>query len=892
VERDRLLSKTERPDELVIRARQAYDDVLADPDRFGPAAQALVAEARRARQPEALALALRAVAWAERARLDDRSAIALLDEACRIARRHHLDDTLAELLMTHAAVSQELGWMAAARRDLRAAAALLTGPRARELDFNQAVLLQNVGQLTDAAAIYHQVLSDPSTGPRHLVLSANNLALIESEQGRYGAALQRLGQALPAAADIGPALLALLTESQAWVTVQSGRFTAGLTLFEQAAQAYQAAGLALGEHYVEYADALMELRLLPEATRAARQAVRELSSTGARLMAAEAQLRVARLALLAGDPAEADSAAAAAAEAFGRQARAGWRSRALVVEVEARLGSGTATRADLARARAAASRMADLGATSAAVQGFLVTGRLAASLGQRRQAVAALTRAGTLARRAPVLVRLRGRLSCALAARLRQRDREVLLHCQQGLADLARHRRSLPSAELRALASGHGAELGRIGLDVVLRNGSPARALNWMERSRAAALLAVEPPQFGEISADLKALRAVHAELRDRAAPATRPAAAGPTRAEQAIHEQTVIEDRIRQATWRAAPVAEGPARPVTLSALRDHLGGRLLVEYGLLDEALVAVVVEPRRSRIVSLGPLGPVREQLRALLFALRRLAQSRPPAQLDAARASAEMRLRRLAEVLLRPLGLSCDAELVIVPVPDLQGVPWAALHSAPVGLAPSATAWTRSALAAQTEDPAGTDGKDVALVAGPDLPGAVAEVEALAGIYPSAARITPPASAADRVVDALAGASLVHLACHGTLRADNPMFSSLLLSDGPLTVQELYARGLAPRRLVLAACESGSLVGYPGDEVLGFVSALLARGTAGIIASTSAVPDVEAVDLMTAVHRRLAGGDTLARALHEARGSTGPEDPASFVNWCTFNAHGAA
>jgi tetratricopeptide (TPR) repeat protein len=877
----------------VIRARQAYDDVAADPDRFGPAAQALVAEARRARQPEALALALRALAWAQRARLDDFAAIGLLDEACRIARRHHLGETLAELLMSRAAVSQELGRMAAARRDLRAATALVSGPRICELDLQRAVLLQNVGRLADAAGVYHRVLANPAADPRQRVLSANNLALIESEQGRYGAALQRLAQALPAAADTGPALLALLTESQAWVTVQSGRFTAGLTLFEQAARAYQAAGLSLGEHYVEYADALMELRLLPEATRAARRAVRELSSAGVPLMAAEAQLRVARLALLADDPAEAASAAAAAADAFGRQSRTGWRSRALLVEVEARLDSGTAARADLARARAAASRMADLGATSAAVQGFLVTGRLAASLGQRRQAVAALTRAGALARRAPVLVRLRGRLASALAARLRHRDREALVHCQRGLADLAHHRRSLPSVELRALASGHGAELGRIGLDVVLRDGSPARALNWMERSRAAALLAVEPPRFEEIRVDLNALRAVHAGLRDRAAPAAGPAAAGhPTRSGRASHEQTIIEDRIRQTTWRAAPAAEGPARPVTLGALRDHLGGRLLIEYGLLDLALVAVVVEPRRSRIVSLGPLGPVREQLRALLFALRRLAQSRPPAQLAAARASADMRLRRLTEILLQPLGLPAGTELVIVPVPDLQGVPWAALHSAPVGLAPSATAWLRSALAARAEDPGGADGKDVALVAGPDLPGAVAEVEALAGIYPSAARITPPASAADEVVDVLAGASLVHLACHGTLRADNPMFSSLLLSDGPLTVQELYARGLAPRRLILAACESGSLVGYPGDEVLGFVSALLARGTAGIIASTSAVPDVEAVDLMTAVHRRLAGGDTLARALHEARRSSGTEDPGNFVNWCTFNAHGAA
>ena len=84
--------------------------------------------------------------------------------------------------------------------------------------------------------------------------------------------------------------------------------------------------------------------------------------------------------------------------------------------------------------------------------------------------------------------------------------------------------------------------------------------LNWMERSRAAALLAVEPPEFEEISADLTALRAVHAELRDQGAPATGPASGRPARAQQATAEQTIIEDRIRQATWRGASVAGEPA--------------------------------------------------------------------------------------------------------------------------------------------------------------------------------------------------------------------------------------------------------------------------------------------------------------------------------------------
>ena len=866
----------------MIRAIRAHQDVAVNPGPFRPVAEALVAEARQARQPEALALALRALALAEQSRLNDATAIVLLDEACRIARRHHLRATLADLLMSRAAVRQELGRFPAARRDLTAAAALVTGPAALELDFNRGVLLQNSGRLADAAAIYHRLLADSGIGTWRRAVCANNLALIEAEQGRFGSALRRLGET-PGAAEIGPALTATLIQTRAWVTMKSGRFAEGLLVFEEAARAYQAAALSLGEHYIEYADALMELRLLPEATRAARRAVREFSDTGIPLMAAEAQLRVAELNLLAGDHDAAITAAAAAAAAFGRQTRAAFRARAVVVAAEAQLRAGTGGAEELRRAAAAARLLASTGSTAAAVQGFLVTGRLAAALDRRRLALAALARAGSLARGAAVLVRLRGQVAAALAASLRHRDREALAHCRRGLTDLARHRSGLPSVELRALASGHGAELGRIGLGVVVRDGSPARVLRWMERGRAAALLAVEPPSFAPISADIAALRAVQAETREGASEL--PAAA---RAERPVPGQAVLEERIRHATWRGGPVAETSAAPVAIGALRDLLAGRLLVAYGLLGDELIAVVIGPRRSEIAPLGPLRPVREQVRWLLFALRRLTQPGNPAAHAAARANADLRLRRLTELLLAPLNVGAGDELVVVPVPGLDGVPWAAVHAGPVAVAPSATIWARTAAAASTGDA----GHAVALVAGPDLPGAVEEVEALAGLYVSARRLMPPVSTADAVAEALAGADLAHLACHGVLRADNPMFSSLLLSDGPMTLQEIYARGLAPQRLILASCQSGSQASYAGGEVLGFVGALLARGTAGILASTAMVPDVPAAGLMTAVHHHLSRGATLARALHEARQAQDTEDPGSFVNWCTFTAHGAA
>ena len=46
----------------------------------------------------------------------------------------------------------------------------------------------------------------------------------------------------------------------------------------------------------------------------------------------------------------------------------------------------------------------------------------------------------------------------------------------------------------------------------------------------------------------------------------------------------------------------------------------------------------------------------------------------------------------------------------------------------------------------------------------------------------------------------------------------MFSGLVLSDGTLTVQELELRGVAPRRVVLAACEVASGVTMPGNETV--------------------------------------------------------------------------
>ena len=825
-------------------------------------------------------MALRALARARRAQFAAAEAKRLLDEAAAVARRHHLSAVLAGVLLTRAVVNQELGNMAGAQRDLDRAQSIVDPSEAGELTFQRAVLHHNLGRLGSAATAYRDLLSGPPITERVRVIALNNLAMIDTQHGRHADALRLLDEARDRAPAVGPALVAMVSGTRAWVAVHAGRLSEGMRLFEEAARAHEAAGLPLGEHFVEYADALIDLRLIPEATKAAQAAAEEFRRNGVPLMGAEAELRVAQLALLAGDPEQAEAASTAAAESFGRQRRHTWKARAALVRVEARLRAGTAGADDLREARRICRTLERQRTWSYAVNAHAIAGRVAARLGRRRDAVRAWRRASELARRSPVLVRMRGSVAGAMAAALQADDAGVLAYCRKGLTDLARHRTALPSVELRVLASGHGAELGQLGLGVMVRGGSAPRVLDWMERTRAAALLAVEPPGGTDVD-DLEALRGIHAELEGLAAAGDRTAVIP----EPLVARQRSIEDRIRRASWRRRADNQAVTATIKPARLRSSLDGRVLVEYANLQGDLVAVVVERRRSRLVRLGSASTVLGQVRTLFFALRRLTQPLPESSLAAARMSADSRVARLRAMLLAPLGLPPGAELVVVPVGDLHGIPWSALWDEPVSLAPSAGMWARTALA---DEPKG----GTVLVEGPSLPGATTEVRRLRELYPDAVAMSPPESTAAGVLAGLDGAALVHLACHGWLRADNPLFSSLVLSDGPLTVQELMTSGVAPHRLVLASCQSGADVAYAGDEVVGFISSLLARGTAGVVASVAAVPDVAAIDLMYALHEHVAQGHTLARALHAARSGLDRADPANYVNWCTFSAYGAA
>ena len=115
-------------------------------------------------------------------------------------------------------------------------------------------------------------------------------------------------------------------------------------------------------------------------------------------------------------------------------------------------------------------------------------------------------------------------------------------------------------------------------------------------------------------------------------------------------------------------------------------------------------------------------------------------------------------------------------------------------------------------------------------------------ALVGQHLPAARLRmgEEASLASLHADA-AGCHLLHLACHGLFRRDNPMFSALKLHDGWLTAGDVLKLKLPGAFVTLSACELGRSQVVGGDEPLGLPYAFLGAGALGLLVSLWLVDD---------------------------------------------------
>ncbi|MCG8351547.1 MAG: CHAT domain-containing protein [Chloroflexales bacterium] len=128
-------------------------------------------------------------------------------------------------------------------------------------------------------------------------------------------------------------------------------------------------------------------------------------------------------------------------------------------------------------------------------------------------------------------------------------------------------------------------------------------------------------------------------------------------------------------------------------------------------------------------------------------------------------------------------------------------------------------------------------------------------------------------------------IIHLACHGLFRSDNPSFSALKLHDGWLTAADALSLDLSGALVMLSACESGRSQVLGGDEIVGLTRALLGAGATTLMVSLWLAQDDTTAALAVHIYTQLRRGAKPAAALRAAQLAIKAHAPHPYY-WAPF------
>ncbi|HEX8096523.1 MAG TPA: CHAT domain-containing protein, partial [Pyrinomonadaceae bacterium] len=437
-----------------------------------------------------------------------------------------------------------------------------------------------------------------------------------------------------------------------------------------------------------------------------------------------------------------------------------------------------------------------------------------------------------------------------------------------------------------------------------------SEAFAYAERARSRALVemmsgapTVHPRPRDEFEAELFAqLDQLREELNWFYSRINRPPPAGPTQGAasmQSLHDavrerETRTLEIMRQLQQRGGAPALGRTEPLDVRGLQRSLGAdTALVEYTSLDGELLAFVVTDEKVEVVRglarEEDMGRALEQLRFLIDALR-YGAGRVRRHLASLTERVRQHLRKLHGLLLAPVEEHLgDRRLVIVPHRALHYVPFHALHDGEsyvierreVSYAPSANVLLRCVGRPRK----GVERAVLLGVADEQAPRVREEVKTLAALFPESVALLDKGATLAALKEHAPRADVLHLACHGQFRPDNPLFSSLRLGDGWLTVRDAYGLNLNCELVTLSACETGVSAVAPGDELLGLVRGFFSAGAPSLLLSLWTVDDEATATLMSYFYTKLRTGSPPSAALRQAQLALLKDYPHPFF-WSPF------
>lgn len=744
----------------------------------------------------------------------------------------------------------------------------------------------------------------------HSVMADINMANALTALGDFDEAMRIYARARMRAETHGfPVLDALAAEAVALLQLAQGNYRDALAGFESTRRRYEQ--LAMPQHVAivekQLADAYLELHLLPEALALFDQVIERFAALNIPDELAWTFAQRGRLLTMLAKPLRANESFEQAAALFAEQSNGVGEAAVALARAELALASKDASGAT-ALATAAAERFAAAGRADGRCRAALIRAMAALDLGDasaaRDQFAATLIESRELQL---LTVQVRCLTGQGLAA-VALGDEHAAEASFRGAVELfEEQRRALPGDDLRsAFLTDHlrpFEELLRIALRAHERKPSSASAtqvLQQLERFRARTL-GERIDQHGKREHSKTEL-----DLRERLNWLYRRVQRLEEEGDPSaplVNEMHRLERELLEGARRVRLAMPSPFAKIDeefdLGALQRLLSkGDALVEYGVLGNELFACVVtstEVQLRRHVACW--SEVANALRAARFQIDALRHGAAPVSdhLLSLTQRAQRRMQQLHALVWAPLLdlLSDRTRVLLVPHQQLGELPFAALYDGAgsvgerwsLAMVPSARLAMRG-LAHQPRQP------QAAVVIGETsrLPHAAGEARFVAGLFANSRLLTDQDATLTALRTHAAEADVLHLACHGQFRADNPTFSSLQLFDSTLTTE--LAESLALRAgstVVLSACETGLSQFADGNESVGMVRAFLVAGGARVLASLWTVDDAVTATFMATFYSALRDGSAPAAAVHMAQVALMRTHPHPFY-WAAFTLHG--
>ncbi|MBK9438360.1 MAG: CHAT domain-containing protein [Chloracidobacterium sp.] len=406
-------------------------------------------------------------------------------------------------------------------------------------------------------------------------------------------------------------------------------------------------------------------------------------------------------------------------------------------------------------------------------------------------------------------------------------------------------------------------------------------AFRWHERSRGRSLAdGVRPHDDTESSKQMLVIREelnwLHARLnRSSLSGAEERKQIGELRQLTARRENEYAE--LRRRTFSSNETAMSSGTNVDIPRLQEQLGDSTFVEFASIAGRITAfIVTSDGFEAVANYADENKINELIRQYLFQLNtgRIIDRLSPASRRMAQERADRIGHLLYQELLGPLGnLTEKGQLILSPAGMMHRLPFGALmkdgryltESQIVSYAPSASILSRCL------EMASADTRSALVIGVPSIttPLVAAEIEAVSSYFEKHQLLFGSDATVEGVKANILGSGVIHLACHGKYRADNPRFSSLVLDCEELFANDIEDLPLAGCLVVLSSCDSGINEIVRGEEMIGLTRSFFAAGAGSLVMSLWRVNDGITTKLMTSFYRHLRAGNGVQSSLRSSQ-----------------------